>query len=128
MKSNVTYHDFERAFVNADRFNAWTNGGLRALYEYLDENFGDDYEFDCVGIDGEYAEYGSAIEAVKDFGGFDLEDCPICWASGVTCNGDDYFCGSCDEVVTEEMEAATLEWLKENHTTIEFDGGVIIGE
>jgi len=53
MKSNVTYYDFERAFVKADRFNAWTNGGLRALYEYLEENFGDDYEFDCVGIDGD---------------------------------------------------------------------------
>ena len=86
-----------------DNNAAWTRPGAFALAEYLQElenDTGEQMEFDAVAIRCDYAEYPTAVEAHNDITrGHDL---------------------------TEEEEETALERLRDNGQVIEFDGGIII--
>jgi len=103
MKHNVTHQDMGRNYFSYE--------GLNALYDWLIE-FEDDCnkELDVLELYCYYSEYTSALEAAKEYGYEpELGDCEI--------YGDE----DCDE--TEE---SALEWLRDQTSVIEFDGGVII--
>lgn len=116
----ATFGRFEQEFENAGRGGSWTNDGLRALYEWLEENESDDYEVDATAIDGEFTEYGTAREACEDLGvSFDI-------AYEENEDGDET-----DEEIEEDTEENALDALKRSpsiSTVIEFDGGVIVRE
>jgi hypothetical protein len=81
----------------------WTRSGAFALAEYLqsiEDDTGEQMEFDAVAIRCDYSEYPSAVEAHNDItSGHDL---------------------------TEDDEEKAMEWLRDNGSVIEFDGGVIV--
>ena len=94
-------------FLRADDNAGWSYEGARALAEHLDqmdEETGEETEFDRVAIRCEFSEYGSALEAARNYGSF---------------SEDDY-------EYEDELEQAAVEFLQDQTTLIEFDGGVII--
>ena len=83
--------------------NAWSRPGAFALAHHLEnmeQDTGEQMEFDAVSIRCSFAEYPSAVEAHNDT--------------------------SSNDELTEDDEEKALEWLRDNVQVIEFDGGVII--
>jgi hypothetical protein len=83
--------------------NAWSRAGAFALAKYLqnvEDDTGEQMEFDAVAIRCDFAEYPSAVEAHNDItSGHDL---------------------------TEDEEETALERLREIGQVIVFNGGVIV--
>ena len=63
--------------LHEDENAGWSYAGARALVEYLEEmeeEIGEEIEFDAVALRCEYTEYGSAEEAVEACNSGDYED------------------------------------------------------
>ena len=59
MKTTVSLHDFRDAFRKADRTTNFSYDGLEILFEYfeqLEDDLGEEIEFDVIAICCEYAE------------------------------------------------------------------------
>lgn len=83
----------------------WSYAGAFALIkhlEQLEEDCGDEMEFDRVAIRCDWHQYTSASEAADDYCDWEFE-------------GDE-----------SEREDAAMEWLRERTQVIEFDGGVVV--
>jgi len=93
-----------------DENASWSYNGAVALCEYLEP----DTELDVVAIRSEFNEYPSAWEAVKDYSDF---ECSIEYVEDE--DQDDF---------EERRESDALEYLRDNTSVIEFDGGIIIQE
>ena len=67
MKEYVNEHTFRDRFMRSDTYkNNFSYEGLHALFEYIEqveEDIGEEFEFDMVGICCDYSEYDS----LKDF-------------------------------------------------------------
>lgn len=80
MKTTVSYYDFERAFVDANRKEQFSYEGLGLLFAYfedLEESTGEEIELDVIAICCEYAEDTVSDIARNysiDLNGADLED------------------------------------------------------
>jgi len=98
MKKTINSYDFYRGFEKL-RPDNFSYAGLDALFDYLEEleeDTGEEIEFDVIAICCDYSEYKSATEAVKDYVG------------------------------EEMTEKEALEYLQDKTFIIEFDGGIII--
>ena len=115
MKQSVSVYDFEQAFDDYDRSNNFSVEGRRALFEFLEEVMGEDWELDVIGICCDFSEYGSAMDAITDGD-------PRLWSDEEAAQDED----ESDEDYGERREEAALEWLRDQTQVIEFDGGVII--
>jgi hypothetical protein len=90
----------------ADKDAGWSYAGARALVEYLEnleEDTGEEIEFDRVALRCDFSEYESAREAAEEYG----------WEPDEDADSDD-------------AEEAAREWLRDRTTVIEFSGGVIV--
>ena len=90
------------ADINAD----WSYEGAFALVEYLEnleDDTGEEIEFDRVALRCDFSEYPNAREAAEECGWEPDEDAD-----------------------SEDAEEAALEWLNNRTTVITFNGGVII--
>lgn len=91
-----------------DEYAKWSYKGAHALIEHLEqleEDCGDEMEFDRVAIRCDWSEYESAVEALEE-----LEpdwDKPECASE-------------------RELQQSALDWLSGRTQVIEFDGGVIV--
>ena len=67
MKETVTVYRFRDAFKQSDTYkNNFSYEGLHALFEYIEEvedDIGEEFEFDMVGICCDYTEY----DDIEDF-------------------------------------------------------------
>ena len=102
MKKTTTVSEFIDSFDKMGRGDSFSYKGFQALFSYLseyEEATGEEIELDVVAIDGDFAEYGDALEAAEDCG-WDADD--------------------------EETEAGALEFLEANTTVIEGEGFIII--
>jgi len=102
----------------ADTCARWSRAGAFALVEYLEqleEDTGEEMEFDRVAIRCDFSEYDSALDAAEDYG----------WSREASILDDDDNIRPDDEVLDEDNELA-LKWLENRTSVIEFDGGVII--
>lgn len=106
MKEYVTESEFVNRFDRMDRGNQFTVEARRALFEHmeqLEDDLGEETEFDVIAICCDYAEYKSAVEACEDLG---LEIDP--------------------ELDDDEKEEAALELLRDHTQVVEFEGGVVV--
>ena len=86
----------------------WSYKGAHALIEHLEqleEDCGDEIEFDRVAIRCDWSEYGSAVEALEEF--------EPDWDKP-------------KDASARELEQSALDWLTGRTQVIEFDGGVIV--
>ena len=87
----------------ADKDAGWSYKGARALVEHLEqveEDTGEEIEFDRVALRCDFSEYPNAREAAEEYGFEPDEDA--------------------------DSEETALKWLTDRTTVITFDGGVII--
>lgn len=92
-----------------DEYAGWSYGGARALVEYLEaleDELGEEIEFDVVALRCEYTEYGSAEEAVEAYSPDDYAD--LLEQS----NGD-----------ADDLKELCLEYLRDRTALIEIPGG-----
>ncbi len=90
----------------ADTNAGWSYAGARALVEHLEaveDDTGEEIEFDAVALRCDFSEYPNAREAAEECGWEPDEDAD-----------------------SEDAEEAALKWLNDRTTVIEFSGGVII--
>ena len=65
MKKTVNFNDFEKAFENMNRANQFTNTGLKALFDYLEqfeEETGQEAELDVIALCCDFTEYENIEE------------------------------------------------------------------
>lgn len=100
-----------------DLFNdenaGWSRAGARALAEYLEqleEDTGEEMEFDRVAIRCDFSEYDNAKEAAEEYP----------WEAPPREEQESDF------DYAERVEEDALEWLQDRTSVIEFEGGVII--
>jgi hypothetical protein len=90
----------------ADDNAGWSYAGARALVKFLEnleDDTGEEIEFDRVALRCDFSEYESAREAAEEYGWEPDEDAD-----------------------SEDAEEAALEWLNDRTEVITFDGGVIV--
>jgi len=71
MKEYVNESEFIDRFRQMDRKENFSYEGRKALYEYftqLEEDIGEEIEFDCIAICCEYSEYENLKEFQQDYG------------------------------------------------------------
>ena len=105
MKKTLTTNQAADLLV-ADDNAGWSYAGARALVEHLEsieDDTGEEIEFDRVAFRCDFSEYPNAREAAKECGWEPDEDAD-----------------------SEDAEEAALEWLNNRTTVITFDGGVIV--
>lgn len=105
MKQTLTTEQAADLLV-ADNNAGWSYAGARALVEHIEqveEDTGEEIEFDRVALRCDFSEYESAREAAEECGFEPDEDAD-----------------------SEDAEESALEWLNDRTTVITFDGGVII--
>jgi hypothetical protein len=105
MKETLTTHEIAHK-LREDENAGWSCAGALALAEYLEaleEDTGEEMEFDRVGIRCDYSEHASATEAASNYAWEPDKDN--------------------DE---EQNEEAALDFLQDRTVAITFDGGVII--
>ena len=73
MKEYVNKYTFRNRFRTSDNYkNNFSYDGLHALFEYIEEvedDCGEEFEFDMVGICCEYSEYDSLKDFNADYSG-----------------------------------------------------------
>jgi hypothetical protein len=101
-----------------DENSSFSRLGAYALVDYLEqleEDTGEEMEFDRVGIRCDFAEYDSALKCAVDHG----------WSHEADIlDADDNL--RPDDEVLEENEERALRWLQDRTQVIEFDGGIIV--
>jgi hypothetical protein len=119
MKKTLNTYDIANALL-ADSNAAWSRAGAYALAEYLEEyeeSTGEEIELDVVAIRCDFSEYTSLQDWASDY--FRDESQAID-ALGLDTDG---------ETVTndeQEIEEAIREYIQDNGSLIEFDGGIIV--
>ena len=71
MVKTVTERDFVQAFKTMGRENNFSNAGLSALFDYLEElenETGQPIELDVIALCCDYSEYENLAEFQKDYG------------------------------------------------------------
>ena len=106
MKQTINSYDFMDAFRTHGRQGQFSNDGLRALFEYLEqieEDTGEEMELDVITLCCDFSEHATATEAATEHG----------WEADAEADGDD-------------NEEAALEWLQDQTTVIPHKKGIIV--
>ena len=108
MKITINESMFKDQFRLHGRKDQFSYNGLTALYDHLEEVYGEDseyeYDLDVIGLCCEYTEYASALDAV--YGSTDFE---------------------CEDSLDEDFkESEALKYLQKETQVIIFIGGIII--
>lgn len=109
MKETVNESRFIQAFreVRPDNFS---KAGLVALFDYLDQleqDLGEETEFDPIGLCCEWTEYADPIEAAEAYG----------WEAPEIPEGEER---------DDTSDRKALEYLHDQTHVVEFDGGVLV--
>jgi Zn ribbon nucleic-acid-binding protein len=97
-----------------DQNSSFTRLGAYALVEYLEqleEDTGEEMEFDSVAIRCDFAEYDSLQDWAEDYFAGDN------WRDNVNCDYD-----ADDDTLDEKIR----EYIQDHGQLIEFDGGIIV--
>lgn len=114
MYKEISFADFCAGFEQSSRTDQFSYGGLRGLFNYLEElesDTGERIEFDPIALCCEFTEYTSAQEAAQDYG----------WTPSKYEDDEE---GDDEE---EDFERQALEWLEDRTLVITLsNGGVLI--
>lgn len=73
MKQTIYFHDFVTAFKRMGRGEQFSYGGLKALFEYLEDVYEGDYDLNVIALCCEWNEYCDVVDINMDYGQ-DFED------------------------------------------------------
>ena len=108
MKITINESMFKQQFRLYGRSDQFSSNGLTALFNFLEEVYGEDgeyeYALDVVSLCCEFSEYDNALEAGLNYNGL----------------------LNVESLTEDEKERNALEFLRDNTLVITFDGGIII--
>ena len=108
MKITINESMFKQQFRLYGRSDQFSSNGLTALFNFLEEVYGEEgeyeYALDVVSLCCEFSEYDNALDAGLHYNGL-LND---------------------KSLTEDERERNALEFLRDNTLVITFDGGIII--
>lgn len=73
MKQTIYFHGFVAAFKRFDRGEQFSCGGLKALFEYLEDVHYGNYDLNVAALCCEWSEYCDVVDINMDYGQ-DFED------------------------------------------------------
>jgi len=68
MRKEINEYEFVESFDKMNRESNFSRAGRFALFEYLEEAYGDDYELDVIGICCSFDEYENLEEYNEAYG------------------------------------------------------------
>ena len=108
MKITINESMFKQQFRLYGRSDQFSSNGLTALFNFLEEVYGEDgeyeYALDVVSLCCEFTEYDNALDAGLNYNGL----------------------LNVKSLTEEEKERNALEFLRDNTLVITFEGGIII--
>ena len=109
MKITINESKFLDQFRLQGRSDEFSTNALRALFNYLEEVYGEDSEYylDVISLCCEFTEYENALDAAKNYSGFFTSE---------------------EDLSEGEQERQALQFLSKRTTIIHFDGGIIMQE
>lgn len=118
--------------VNAltqDENASWSYSGACALIDYLldlEDSIGIQMEFEPVGLRCDYSEYDSLIEWAEDNFANYREEFGIEYENPMTAETEEQSVTDCDGNLHDEVIDSIAEYIRDNSTLIEFEGGIIV--
>jgi hypothetical protein len=113
MKTTLTTSHAAEILAN-DEYSSFSRLGAYALVDYLEqmeEDTGEEIEFDSVAIRCDFAEYDSLTDWAEDYFSGDN------WRDNVKCDYEED-----DDTLDEKIR----EYIQDRGQLIEFDGGIIV--
>lgn len=117
MKQTMTTYQVADALVR-DEYANWSIAGASALarhFEQLEEETGEEFEFNATEIRCNWSEYESLVDWADDYYGTDRDG-----------KGWDFHLNAVDDLSDDEIDDLIRERIRESGELIEFDGGVIV--
>jgi hypothetical protein len=114
MKETLSTHEVAHKLREDENAN-WSYAGALALAEYLEqleEDCGGEWEFDRVAIRCDFSEYKGLREWAEDYFGGIMK-----WEAALSIEPD---------TTPDECDKRIQEYIQDNGTLIEFDGGIIV--
>jgi hypothetical protein len=68
-------HAFQRAFIDYGRGDTFTPEGYDALFDYIEDAYGEDYELDVIELCGAYTEYDCLHDYYEAYSNSSRDDC-----------------------------------------------------
>ena len=115
MKTTLTTYQAADILAN-DEDSSFTRAGALALVEHLEsieDETGEEMDFDSVAIRCDFSEHASLADFRNDYF---ADDKQAREAIGAEAGGED----------NEELDTLTAEYIRDNGELIEFDGGIIV--
>ena len=131
MKNTLSTLEAVNELGKYDCFNSFTYEGTKALVEYIEsieEDGGTEIEFDAVGLASEYAEYESFIDYADDSFMSWQEEFGIDYENPLTGETDTQSTFDCDGNIHETVLNNIEDYIRDNGTLLEFDGGIIVSK
>jgi hypothetical protein len=128
MKNTLTTYEVATELLADDNAN-WTRSGALALAEYLEqieEDCGIEIELDVVALRCEYSEHESLIDYANDHFMSWQEEFGIEYENPLTGETDMQSTIDGDGNIHEAVFSNIEEYIRDNGTLIEFDGGIIV--
>ena len=109
MKITINESMFKQQFRLYGRSDQFSSNGLTALFNYLEEVYGEDgeyeYALDVVSLCCDFAEFSTALEGAKNYSGFFTSE---------------------EDLNEGEEERQAVQFLSKRTTILQFDGGIIV--
>jgi len=131
MKNTLSTLEAVNELGKYDCFNSFTYEGTKTLVEYIEsieEDCGTEIEFDAVGLASEYAEYESFIDYADDSFMSWQEEFGIDYENPMTGETDAQSTFDCDGNIHETVLNNIEDYIRDNGTLLEFDGGIIVSK
>ena len=113
MKTTLTTSQAANILID-DEYAKWSRAGAFAIVEHLaemEEDCGEEIEFDAVAIRCDFSEYDSLVDWARDYFGGDQ------WKCELDIDQDD---------MDDEIDDAIRDYIRDYGQLIEFDGGIIV--
>lgn len=122
MKESVHADRFVTRFDEINRSNNFSVSARYALFEYfeqIEEDMGEEMEFDPIAICCEFAEYESVLSFADEYFE-DIQQAASELGLEIAMSGDEF------EDEDDEIEEAIREYIRNRGQLIEFEGGIIV--
>lgn len=68
-------HTFQRAFIDCNRGDEFTNAGFEALYDHFEECYDEEFELDAIGICCGFTEYDCLHDYYEAYSHHTRDEC-----------------------------------------------------
>ena len=131
MKNTYTTEQAVNELSKYDCFDSFSYEGTKALVEYIEsieQDCGIEVEFDPVSFACDYAQYDCLIDYADDNFMSWQEQFGIDYDNPLTGEQEEQSIHDCDGIIHDWVLCNIEDYIRDNGTLIEFDGGIIVSK